>query len=113
MRNTRQGVRRGAAAPEMAFLMPLLLGLLVGTWEIGRFVQVQEIMNNAARTGARLASQATIINSNGVYTNISLTGSSPNVTTTVTQYLQGAGLTTTDSSGNSNVTVTFTYLSGN
>jgi Flp pilus assembly protein TadG len=107
MRCTRQAVRRGAAAVEMAFMMPLLLGLIVGVWEVGRFVQVTEIMNNAAREGARLASQATIINTTGAYTQISMTGSSPNVTDTVTQYLEGAGLT--------NVTglqVTFTYLNG-
>jgi len=92
----------------MAALMPLMLGLIVGVWEIGRFVQVQEIMNNAARTGARLASQATIYNSNGVYTQIAITGSSPNVTDTVTQYLEGAGLTNL-----SGLSVTFTFLSGN
>ena len=107
LRYTRRSARRGAAAVEMAFMMPLLLGLVVGVWEIGRFVQVSEIMNNAAREGARLASQATIINTTGAYTQISMTGSSPNVTDTVTQYLKGAGLT--------NVTglqVTFTYLNG-
>jgi len=104
---SRQSVRRGVAAVEMAFMMPLLLGMMVGVWEVGRLVQVQEIMNNAAREGARLASQATIVNTLGSYTQISVTGSSPNLTDTVTQYLEGAGLT--------NVTglqVTFVYLNG-
>ena len=50
--------RRGIAAVELAFLMPLLLGLIVGVWEIGRLVQLQQIMNQAARDGARIASQA-------------------------------------------------------
>jgi Flp pilus assembly protein TadG len=101
-------LRRGVAAVEMACLMPLLLALMLGVWEMGRYVQVQEIMNNAARAGARLASQATIYNTNGVYTNISVTGSSPCVYNTVSQYLQGSGLTNVN-----NLSVTFTFTSGN
>jgi Flp pilus assembly protein TadG len=101
-------IRRGAAAVEMAFMMPLLLGLVVGVWEIGRFVQIQQIMNNAAREGARIASQATIINTTGAYTQISVTGSTPNVHDTVYQYLQGAGITNL-----TGLQVTFTYLNGN
>jgi Flp pilus assembly protein TadG len=85
--------RQGAAAVEMAFLMPLLLGLIVGVWEVGRLVQIQQTMYNAAREGARLASQATIINSTGAYTQITTSSSSPNVTTTVAQYLSSAGIT--------------------
>ena len=49
--------RRGAAAVEFfvctAFLiMPLLYGL----WEVGRMVEVQAVMVNAAREGSRQAS---------------------------------------------------------
>ena len=88
-------------------MMPFLLALMVGVWELGRIVQVQEIMQNAAREGARVASQATIINSTGAYTQVAVTGSSPNVTDTVKQYLYGAGIT--DLTG---LQVTFTYLNG-
>ncbi len=97
--------RRGTAAVETSFLMPLLLIMMVGVWEVGRIVQVQEILNNAARTGARLAAQATIINTTGAYTQICWESgaSTPNVQDTVTQYLAGAGLTL------NNPTVTFAY----
>ncbi len=44
--------------------------LLIGTWENGRFIQLQQIMSNAARDGARLAAQGTIINTNGTITDI-------------------------------------------
>ncbi len=89
----------------MAFMMPLLLGLMIGVWEVGRFVQIQQTMNNAAREGARLAAQATLITSSGTYTDISLSGTSPDITDTVSQYLQGAGITNV-----TGLTVTFTYL---
>jgi Flp pilus assembly protein TadG len=85
--------RKGVAAVEMAFLSPLLIMMIVGVWELGRFVQIQQTMCNAAREGARLASQAVIINSNGTYTQITTSTSSPNVTTTVSNYLYGSGIT--------------------
>ena len=94
-------------AVETAFMMPFLLGLIVGVWELGRLIQVQEIMQNAAREGARVASQATIINSTGAYTEVAVTASNPNVTDTVKQYLQGAGITNL-----TGLQVTFTYLNG-
>jgi Flp pilus assembly protein TadG len=48
--------RRGIASVELALLMPLLLMLVLGSWEVGRLIQVSEIVNNAAREGGRLAS---------------------------------------------------------
>jgi Flp pilus assembly protein TadG len=107
MRYVRHSDRRGVAAVEMAFMMPLLLALIVGVWEVGRFVQIQQTLQNAAREGARLAAQATIITSSGAYTDISLSGTSPDITDTVSQYLQGAGITNV-----TGLTVTFTYLNG-
>jgi Flp pilus assembly protein TadG len=101
-------VRRGVAAVEMAFLMPVLLGMIVGIWEMGQFIQAQQIMNNASREGARIASQAIIINSSGTYTDIYTTGSTPSVTSAVTQYVQGSGI--------SNITglqVSFAFTNGN
>jgi Flp pilus assembly protein TadG len=101
-------VRRGVAAVEMAFLMPLLLGLIVGIWEMGQFIQAQQIMNNAAREGARFAAQAIIINSSGTYTDITASGSAPSVTNAVTQYVQASGI--------SNITglqVSFAFTTGN
>jgi Flp pilus assembly protein TadG len=94
MRPTKNhSTRRGVAAVELAFLMPLLLGLIVGVWEVGRLVHVQQIMNAAARDGARLASQAYIVNTTGSNTQIDMTTTNPNVHDTVAKYLQGAGIT--------------------
>lgn len=103
--------RRGVAVVEMAFIMPLLLLLIVGVWEIGRLVQLQQIMNGAARDGARIASQANIISTTDDYTQI-MKGSGtsdPNVTDTVRAYLYGAGFTTAQLQS---LTVTFEFLDG-
>jgi Flp pilus assembly protein TadG len=47
--------RGGAAAVEFAVVLTFLMPLLVGTWEVGRMVQVQQLLFNAAREGARQA----------------------------------------------------------
>jgi Flp pilus assembly protein TadG len=39
----------------MAVVLPLLLLLVVGVWELGRIIQVQAVLNNAARDAARYA----------------------------------------------------------
>jgi len=51
----RRNIRSGAAAVELAATLPLLLILLVGIWEVGRFAHVSQIVSNAAREGARLS----------------------------------------------------------
>jgi Flp pilus assembly protein TadG len=80
--------RRGAAAVELAMLSPLLVALLLGVWEVGRLIQVNQILSNAAREGGRQASTGLLSNSQ--------------VQTVVLQYLQRAGLPT----ANATVTVT-------
>src|ERR1700722_16556827 len=80
--------RRGVAAVELAFVLPFILILLLGLWEVGRMVEIQQIIRNAAREGARQAAT-------GNYTNAQ-------IQTIVTQYLTVAGLPTT------NVVVTVT-----
>ena len=47
--------RRGAVAVEAALVLPMVLVLLFGIWEVGRFVLVGQMLNTAAREGARLA----------------------------------------------------------
>jgi Flp pilus assembly protein TadG len=74
--------RRGVAAVEFAAILPLMLTLLVGIWEVGRMVEIQQVLTNAAREGARQAAT-------GQYTNAQ-------VQTIVTQYLTVAGLPTTN-----------------
>jgi hypothetical protein len=107
--------RYGAAAVEFAVVLPLLFLFLMGTWEVARLVQVHAILNNAIREGSRLAAQGQIINLTGSYTQILVTDSDPNspdVTSTVKNYVAtadanfraGQGISTTG------MTVTFTFL---
>ena len=78
-RNRRaSGCRRGVAAVEAALLLPVALILMLGTWEIGRMVEVEQILNNAAREGGRAASGGQDTNSQ--------------VQQVVLNYLQNAGL---------------------
>jgi Flp pilus assembly protein TadG len=48
--------RRAVAAVELALLLPLLVTLLLGAWEVGRMVEVQQLLTNAVREGGRQAS---------------------------------------------------------
>jgi Flp pilus assembly protein TadG len=70
--------RRGVATVEFAVLLPIILTLLLGIWEVGQLVQMNQILNNAAREGARKAS--TGINTYS------------DVNTTVSNYLSAAGV---------------------
>lgn len=99
--------RPAAATVELALLLPFLVVVILGIWEVGRMVQVQQIMNNAAREGARLAAQGLIINKDDVATLINVTTGTPNVKDAVKNYLREAGIDTT------NLDVQFQYISGN
>jgi Flp pilus assembly protein TadG len=79
--------RRGTAAVEMAFVAPLLVTLMLGVWEMGQFVHVQQVISGAAREGARQAST-------GMRTNAQVISS-------VTTFVKSAGLPV----ANLNVTV--------
>src|SRR5437763_9509107 len=103
----RRDTRRGIAAVEAAVALPLLVILLLGTWEVGRLVEVMQIMCNATREGARLAAQGKIVNLTGSYTDIYASSGSPNVTTTVQNYLTNAGINTTG------LVVTFKFIDSN
>lgn len=103
----RPAHRSGAAAVEMAVVMNLVLvPLLLGVWEVGRLVHVQQVVVNATREGARLAAQGLTIGSTGAYTKIvvaykptensAATARLPNVKATIHQSLHGAGLSTVD-----------------
>ena len=82
--------RRGVAAVEMAMLSPLLLALLLGIWEVGRLIQVNQMLSNAAREGGRQAASGLLTDAE--------------VQTVVLQYLQRAGIPT------AHATVTVTNL---
>jgi len=84
--------RRGAAAAEFAIILPVLLMLVLGIWEVGRMIQVNQILDNAAREGARLSAS-------GAFTDDA-------VKIAVCQYMHDAGLPDYTSQRNSIVTVT-------
>jgi len=81
------------AAVEFAAVLPLLLLLLVGIWELGRIIHVQIMLNNAARDGARLAAQANIVSTTGAYTQIKFNTGTPNIEGAIRASLQAAGIT--------------------
>jgi Flp pilus assembly protein TadG len=87
------GVRRGVAVVEFAVVLPLLLLLLVGIWELGRIIHVQLVLNGAARDGARLAAQANIVNATGAATQLRFNTGTPNIEGAIRAYLQAGGIT--------------------
>ena len=54
--------RRGTACVEFAVVLPMLLIFILGILEIGRYVEVYQILEAAAREGARQASTGTMTN---------------------------------------------------
>jgi Flp pilus assembly protein TadG len=80
------------AAVEFAVLLPFIMILIVGTWEVGRLVEITQILDNAAREGARQAA----------------TGSQTNdqVKVAVCNYMKNAGLADYTSQRDTVVTVT-------
>lgn len=93
--------RSGAAAVEFALVMNLVIvPLMIGVWELGRVVYVQQLVSSAAREGARLAAQGQTINQTGSPTQIvtviapaSNAANQPNVKAAVFQTLVASGLT--------------------
>jgi Flp pilus assembly protein TadG len=82
--------RRGTAVVEAAVIMPVVLVLLMGVWEVGRFIQITQILDNAAREGARVAAGGYV---NGVSVTVAT------VQQSVRDYLTSAGLPTAAVSG--------------
>jgi Flp pilus assembly protein TadG len=74
--SNRTGPRAGTATVEFAVVLPLFVIILFGIWEVGRMVQVSQVLQNAAREAARQASTGTT--------------DMATIRTTVQQYIQGA-----------------------
>jgi Flp pilus assembly protein TadG len=84
--------RHGVAALELASVLPVVLILLFGLWDVGRMVEVQQLVNNAAREGARLAAIGSMLDpTTGTERDIYAT----DVQQTVTNYLARNGINTT------------------
>jgi Flp pilus assembly protein TadG len=93
--STRRPAPRGAAAVELALTLPLILSVLAGLWEVGRVIEVQLILANAAREAGRQAAT-------GLYTN-------SQVQQTALNYLK-LGLNDTNGTMTANATVTVVDL---
>lgn len=86
--------RAGVATVEAAIVLSLLLvPVLLGVWEVGRLIYVQQVVTNSAREGARLAAQARIVNRLGTPTAIAFNTGTPNVVDTIYQSMITGGLT--------------------
>lgn len=105
--------RHGVAAVEMAVLLVPLLTLFLCAVELGRLVQVSQLVTNAAREGARMAAQGVNVQVLGnfvyVYTDSSSTivsGTNPvYVKEIVNDYLITANITNV-----TGVTIEFKFL---
>lgn len=86
--NQRRQLRHGTAAVEFACIAPLFFLMLMGMLELGRAVNVQQMITDASRDGCRL----------GTYDNIT----SADIQTLVVSEAQAFGVTLTTS----DVTVT-------
>jgi Flp pilus assembly protein TadG len=78
--NGRRVRRHGAAAVEAAIVLPVCFLLLLSIFDFGRLLMMQQLLENAARSGARLA-----------ITNTSTLATS-NIQSNVTQCLAGQTL---------------------
>jgi Flp pilus assembly protein TadG len=78
--------RQATAAVEMAVVLPFLLLVMFGVWEIGRLVHLTQIVSNAAREGGRLSAAGTLSAS-------TTSGTNPTwqIQQAVGNYLQNAG----------------------
>jgi Flp pilus assembly protein TadG len=103
-RRSDRAPRRGTAAVELAVVLPMLMILVSGMFEMSRVAEMQQVMTNAAREGARQASTGQINNTA--------------IKAVVTEYLQNA-LNDGDSTGNTgknrtaNLVITVTNLTSN
>lgn len=59
-RSSARRSRCATAAVEMAVVFIILVPVLLGTWEVGRLVEVQQLLKNAAREGGRQAATSNL-----------------------------------------------------
>lgn len=71
--------RRGAAIVEFALIAPLFLSIIAGIIELGRAIEVVQLLTNASREGARVGS-------------FDSTKQSSTITTAVNAYLSNVGI---------------------
>ncbi len=114
MRQIKGHVRRGVAAVETAVVLPFMMLLLFGIWEVGQLLNVTQMVSNSAREGARLAAT-------GLYNASSILTQTPNqfssnsgpltfqVQSAVANYMQNSGLPMSGTGG-AIITITVTNV---
>jgi hypothetical protein len=108
MRHRQLPLRPGVAAVEVAAVTTfLLVPLMIGVWEIGRLVQVKQVVSTSAREGARRAAQGYTINELGIPTQVMVDSGSTSVKDAVYQSLLAAGFTNLQKS---DIQVSFEFL---
>jgi Flp pilus assembly protein TadG len=103
--------RRGAAAVEFAVVAPVMFMVIMGMFELGRAMSIQQVLTNAAREGARestligatVASVTDVVE--GYASAVSIDGVTTNVTPDPSTVTSGELVTTT-------VSVNYNPLSG-
>ena len=55
--NRERGDRSGTVTLEAAIILPVMILIVIGAIDIGQFVNLSQIVNNASREGARVASR--------------------------------------------------------
>jgi hypothetical protein len=97
------GAQRGVAVVESAFILLLFFVLLLGMMEAGRFFQVQQVLTDAAREGARLAVAP--------YTQTSTLPSDAEIRAEVQRFTRSANINVPD--GNIQIDKNFNCIDGN
>jgi Flp pilus assembly protein TadG len=86
----RKPIRRGATIVEMALVLPICLLFLMGLFDFCRLLMVRQVVDNAAREGARYATVSTIsVSTSAVQTVVQnfLAGQLPGSAATIQVYL--------------------------
>jgi hypothetical protein len=85
----------------------VLVPTLICIWEIGRLIQVKQVVSTSTREGARMAAQGYIMSSTGTLLEVHSSTGALNVRDAVYESLIAAGFTNLQKS---DVVVTFTFL---
>ncbi len=106
LRSTPRVVRRrrpvrGMVAVEVAFILPVLITLMLGLWEVGRMIEVNQNLSAAVREGGRIAAGGSV---GGTSVTVAM------VQSQVRDYMTAAGIPSAAVNG---CTVTVANLSSN